>query len=113
MTALIDTSATERLCKLCGMFGSAHDGERASAAAMADKLVRSLGVTWPEIIRPQTAETIPEKIGLALANVDALSLWERDFLCSVNGRGHLSAKQLAVLDRIIAKVRAYCGGDRC
>jgi hypothetical protein len=110
MTAVIDTSAAERLCKLCGMFGSAHDGERASAAAMADKLVRSLGVTWPEIIRTRTAETIPEKIGLALANIDALSVWERDFLYSISGQCHLSAKQLAVLDRIIAN---YCGGSRC
>ena len=28
-------------------------------------------------------------------------------------RWHLSAKQLAVLDRIIAKVHALRGGDRC
>jgi hypothetical protein len=74
MTELIDTGAVERLAKLCGMFGSAHDGERASAAAMADKLVRSLGLSWGEIIQTRTTETIPEKIGLALANVDALSV---------------------------------------
>lgn len=50
--ALLDPRSADRLRKLCGMFGSAHDGERASAAAMADKLVRTAGLTWNEIIAP-------------------------------------------------------------
>jgi hypothetical protein len=40
MTALIDPRIADKLAKLCGMFGSHHVGERANAAAMADRLVR-------------------------------------------------------------------------
>lgn len=39
-----------RLAKLCGMFGSVHDGERANAAAAADRLVRGTGTTWQKIL---------------------------------------------------------------
>jgi hypothetical protein len=38
---------------------------------------------------------------------------ETHFLNFLNLSCHLSAKQLAVLDRIIAKVRTYCGVGRC
>jgi hypothetical protein len=50
----------DRLAKLCGMFGSAHAGERAAAAAKADQLVRNLGLTWfdvPSVTRAATGET--------------------------------------------------------
>jgi hypothetical protein len=30
----------ERLIKICGLFSSAHDGERAAAAARADQMLR-------------------------------------------------------------------------
>jgi hypothetical protein len=104
-------TARARLTKLCGMFGSHHDGERASAAAMADRLVRDLGLTWPEIINPhhqhwREPETIAEQIDTALAHAEALSEWERGFVCSVNGCQRLSPKQRNVLDGIIAKLRA-------
>ena len=42
----------DRLVKLCGMLGSAHDGERAAAALKADTLVRGHGLRWPDVIRP-------------------------------------------------------------
>lgn len=51
----LDAATADRLAKLCGMLGSDHDGERASAAAKADRLVRDAGLTWPEIICPQPA----------------------------------------------------------
>jgi hypothetical protein len=41
-----------RLAKILGMLGSAHDGERASAAAKADQLVRGSGSTWHEVVNP-------------------------------------------------------------
>jgi hypothetical protein len=50
--ALLDPHSVDRLRKLCGMLGSVHDGERAAAAANADALVRSLGLSWAEIIAP-------------------------------------------------------------
>jgi hypothetical protein len=110
--ALLDPNIADRLARICGMFGSAYDGERASAAAKADQLVRDLGLTWPEIILPtlRPHKSIEEQIGLALANLDALTMWERGFVYTVNGRSRLSAKQRDVLDRIAAKARAYAGG---
>ena len=56
MTSTIDQSVIDRLTKLLGMLGSAHDGERAVAAAKADELVRSRGLTWSDVVaRPQLA----------------------------------------------------------
>jgi hypothetical protein len=40
----------ERLAKIAGMLGSAHDGERAAAALKATKLLSGLGLNWPELI---------------------------------------------------------------
>lgn len=111
MTALLDPNIADRLAKLCGMFGSDHDGERASAAAMADKLVRALGLTWSEIItsRPQiTATAIEEQIDFALFNGDeVLNAWEEGFLRGIRGREYFTQKQLAKLSDIVAKVRAH------
>jgi hypothetical protein len=42
----------DRLRKLCGMFSSAHDGEIANAARMADRLVRAAGLAWGDVLRP-------------------------------------------------------------
>ena len=41
------TETQKRLALICGMFGSAHVGQRAAAAAMADKLVRGLEIGTP------------------------------------------------------------------
>jgi hypothetical protein len=51
--ALLDPQAADKLAKICGkMLGSAHDGERATAAAKADALVRAAGLTWSDVIAP-------------------------------------------------------------
>ena len=101
------TDAAQRLAKLCGMFGSNHAGERASAAAKANKLVRDQGLTWPEIIASsiKPRSSIAEQIGFAVANIGALSMWERGFLYSINGQRRLSPKKLAVLHEIVAKIQ--------
>ena len=39
-------SLVDRLVKLCGMLGSAHDGERAAAGLKADQLLRENGLRW-------------------------------------------------------------------
>ena len=39
-----------RLALVCGMFGSAHVGERAAAALKAHDIVRELGSTWEQIL---------------------------------------------------------------
>ena len=40
----------DRLAKIAGMLGSAHEGERAAAAMKATGLLQSIGLTWPEVI---------------------------------------------------------------
>lgn len=132
MTAMLDPSTAERLAKLCGMFGSSHDNERAVAARKADELLRERGVTWSELLQPgqtggfayqpgprprgssswsATSTTAREQIQIALANLEALSMWERGFIYSVWRGDKLSTRQRDVLDQIVTKVRA-AGGAR-
>lgn len=47
--------ALSRLEKLAGMLGSDFDGERASAAALASKLLNNHGLTWADVIRAPVA----------------------------------------------------------
>lgn len=115
----LDAATAERLAKLCGMFGSAHDGERSSAAALADKLVRSLGLTWQDIIRPANDTgrepalrweepcTIEEALECALYYQAALTEWERKFVRDLRRKRtwRLSEKQNDVLDQIVEKCR--------
>jgi hypothetical protein len=112
MTALLGPRTADRLAKLCGMFGSDHDGERAAAAQMADRLVKQHGLRWSDVISvPSTSSSsttcASEKIAFALRNLGALSMWERGFIYSVKDKQKLSPKQLAVLDQIFDKAKAY------
>jgi hypothetical protein len=115
MRTILDPRSAHRLTNLCGMLGSDHAGERANDAERADALVRGLGLTWGEIIAipastPREPKTVPEKIAYVLANIDALSDWERGFIYQVNRRRTISPKQLVVLEQILAKARAYRAG---
>jgi len=38
-------------CGEAGMFGSAHEGEHATAAHMASIMLKAMGLTWAEVIR--------------------------------------------------------------
>ena len=46
----------ERLIKLLGLLGSAHNGEIAAAGRMADALIRDAGVTWADVIASETVQ---------------------------------------------------------
>ena len=46
----------ERLIKLLGLLGSDHNGEIAAAGRMADALIRDAGVTWADVIAPETVQ---------------------------------------------------------
>jgi hypothetical protein len=103
-----------RLVKLCGMFGSDHAGERANAAAAADKLIREAGLRWPDVIPPalppppqgQNVRTVPAAVAFVLDHEDALTEWECDFARSIGRLKYpLSAKQLEVLERLVEKAR--------
>jgi hypothetical protein len=42
----------DKLVKLLGMLGCDHDGERATAARLADEHRRKSGLTWGELVLP-------------------------------------------------------------
>jgi hypothetical protein len=93
------------LCKLLGMLGSNHEGERANAARLANKLVRGNNMTWRDVVqqspRPQWHEprSDAEAVHVALRYPHILTDWENRFLRDVCGRTYLSARQRAVIGR--------------
>jgi len=92
MRALVDT---DRLAKLLGMMGSAHDGKALNAARAADKLVRDAGLTWPDIIASSALPILPNS---------ELTAWEHDFLSSLRRQKYPpTPKQREVFDRIRMK----------
>jgi hypothetical protein len=114
----LDPETASKLARICGMFGSDHDGEIAAAARKAHHLLRSRGLTWREVIAlPARAtaepETLGELCGSLLACSEILSAWELDFLTTISSLDAISAKQRDQLDRVTAKVRAYrAAGDQ-
>ena len=105
----------ERLAKLLGMMGSAHDGEALAAARQAERLRAEAGLTWGEILLPRLpaprrqhhhVETFADAIEFVLDNEQELTAWERDFARSLRRQlSPVSTKQIAILDQILSKVR--------
>jgi hypothetical protein len=60
MTIFVGGKAAKlkKLSKILGMLGSAHDGERASAALKACELLREAGMTWDEVVAPDKLPVI-------------------------------------------------------
>jgi hypothetical protein len=127
----LDKQTPARLARICGMFGSNHTGERASAAAMTDSMVRQLGMTWPDVISSSTttssssstwstassrarpypqndcSDLSPEElvhIALLAEDEGLLNAWERTFVFNICGRRRLTEKQLDKLRSIVAKI---------
>jgi hypothetical protein len=97
--------ALERLIKLLGMLGSAHDGERAAAGLKAHELIRRHGLTWEDILltTPETPKPLGwrDKLAACEAHQHCLNSRERAFVFSLRRwRGTPTEKQLAWLDRI-------------
>ena len=95
MIAILDPNAAERLAKLCGLFGSEHDGERASAAAMADKL---LAIAWSHLGSKsfRCARSRPLKQSIDFCLDDALvptTAWEWGFLTGILATGPAASLQ--------------------
>jgi hypothetical protein len=107
MTALLDPLTAEKLAKVCGMFGSTQDGERASAAAAADRIIRASGLSWLDFFQGgirREPESLSELEAWLLSHRDLLSVWEVGFLSTLGSS--LSPKQRDRLDEITRKVRA-------
>jgi hypothetical protein len=110
-----DTLDRDRLARVLGMLGSAHDGEVAAAGRIAHEIVRSAGATWfdvvaaPPAIPPRRAtepdSSFREIIDFCLS-IGSPTPWELEFLHSLKRRQRpLSGKQAAVLYRIFTKAR--------
>jgi hypothetical protein len=96
--------------------GSAHDGEVAAATHAAHVLVKRAGLTWFEVLDPQSTlsapgpevdfKTVDEACTFCLRFPQALTAWEIDFCRLVQQQFRsLSDRQAAVLNRLIAKVQ--------
>src|SRR3546814_18882226 len=78
----------QRLAKVCGLLGSDHDGERASAAVAATAIIRNAGLTWEQIIlggAPEEAEPVDD-IDAALEFLLGIEIsgdWPQHFIASI------------------------------
>ena len=122
-TRPLPPAVLDRLVKVLGMLGSAHDGEVVAAARQAGKILQQHGHTWSDLPHLATPPPIPESIrprpappptsgdwhdaaAACLRRADLLTEWERDFVGTLTGRRKLTAKQAAVLAKIVDRVRA-------
>lgn len=109
-------SEANKLAKLLGMLGSAHDGEIVNAARKAHELVRNSGTTWREVIGAWDTERdaghqIPHHAVAAelLKSADMLTPFERKFLRGIMAFQKLTDKQEITLETIRAKIAASNG----
>ena len=111
---VIPPETRERLAKLCGMFGSDHDGERAAAALKADQIVRQNGFTWHDVIMLPRHETpryddqlsdVQKMAAFCNAHRRKLNAKECDFIrAMLSWRGDPSEKQLKWLVDLFVRV---------
>jgi hypothetical protein len=121
MTRALAPQAADKLTKILGLLGSAHSGERASAALKADELVRAAGLTWADVINvPPVAADAPRIRAWRSTSTDwqkmaqfaherrhRLGRWEHEFIWSMlNWKGEPSEKQQDTLASIFARL---CG----
>ncbi len=99
-----------KLAKVAAMFSSPYDGERAVAAALADRMVKAAGLTWHTVLQPPPIGRARVGRPLSPADIlarhdDLLTDWERAFLWSLaRAPGRLSTKQAAKLSQIRQRV---------
>ena len=110
MNPRLTPAVVDRLAKLCGMFGSHHNGEVSNAARMADTLVRELGLTWRDVIQmpPPAIDDWRAAARFCVANARRLRPREIEFLTSLaQWDGDLTPKQQQWLDNIVARLRGH------
>ena len=117
MSALAEADR-DRLAKLLGLLGSDFDGEVATAGRLADRLVRSAGLTWAAVLAPALPPPDREPgadplrgdwRGTATAcsrYPHLLDQWEVGFLVGLPRFPRLSTKQTTILIRIVTRLRA-------
>jgi hypothetical protein len=124
MTAVprLTPAFADKLVKVLGMLGSAYDGEVAAAGRRVHSMLQAEGLTWNEVIvpavpAPQRQFRTPRRWRRPTSPSDAAALclqwpevlddWETRFCRSIAGQRQISAKQAAVLAKIIGKVEAF------
>jgi hypothetical protein len=114
----LDRDAIEKLCKLLGMLGSAHDGERAAAGLKAHEFLKRLGLCWADVISLPIADHSGDRQfadgtvswwaqrDFCLRHRDRLTGKELGFLINIETwRGPLTERQQIWLDSIHARLR--------
>jgi len=114
VTALVDL---QRLARVCGLFGSEHDGEALAAARQAEKIRKKVGLTWEELlvpsIRQRSEDPPPDDLTdwrwachFCHEHYRWLTSWELDFVATVaRYTKPPSAKQMIILQRLVARCR--------
>jgi hypothetical protein len=107
----------ERLARVLGMLGSAHDGEIAAAGRMAHAMIRGARITWAEVLNPALPIREPlsrtERLELCLGYEDMLTDWEAQFVAGIRRqRRPWSPKQAGVIAKIAGKILQEIGGGR-
>jgi hypothetical protein len=118
----LSPALASKLVKVLGMLGSAHDGEVAAAGRRAHSMLKAMGLTWSDVIKPAAPKSEqpqrPQRrwrrgvsptdtAALCLQWSEVLTEWEVDFCRSIVGRRRISAKQTEVLGKIVCKVEAF------
>ncbi len=86
---MLDDRTAFHLAKLCGKFGSSHDGEILSAAKMAQRIIARSGLTWDDVLVLNAQPLRPRPVGLTAEILECLehryllSEREQEFLRSI------------------------------
>jgi hypothetical protein len=112
VTAALTPAERKRLANLLGRLGSDHPGERDNAGVMAHRLVRTKGLSWPEIIDPPppVERSLPEigtwrqTVAECLSHPGSLRKWEVGFLRDLPKFHRISVKQRYCLKEIANRV---------
>jgi hypothetical protein len=120
--AALTPAFADKLVKVLGLLGSDHDGEVAAAGRRAHSMLKAMGLTWSDVIKPAAPKSEqpqrPQRrwrrgvsptdtAALCLLWPEVLTEWEVDFCRSIVGRRRISAKQTEVLGKIVCKVEAF------
>jgi hypothetical protein len=95
------------------MTGSDHDGEVVNAARLANRMVTSAGMTWPDVLKAQPAvyrqasylRSWRQVARECLEHEAELTDWDERFLNSILRRvAPLTVRQIAALRRVAIKL---------
>jgi hypothetical protein len=107
----LDPATAARLAKVLGRLGSDFDAERATAARMADQLVRDAGLSWQDVLGlADAADAAPaacrDLARWLLSRLRNPSEKERDFLATMAASPRKpTEKQLRWLEGLARRVR--------